>query len=282
MDSDSGWPTSVCTPTHLVDVQILIPVFPKATQPPWLAHLVFRSRSFLFMFYYISSMLQKISSNSNQLLVTMALGVILVSCVLCLGMFNAHRGWSWSYAFSWMPTTAKKRHTPTSKNSSGSVSPKEKSQSNVNSLVKSDELSSEEKKTASPLPKNDYRDIFPPSGREALLKLGEKLPLARRQKIRAGQIDQAEFRKDLMSMRADYRECGPSSFTPTGISIEEIDALQDFPDYAELSGVPLPKPYQEFKIETALPRPYRPFRWVYHQTMCISLPSQISQIRSAD
>lgn len=254
---------------------ILIPNFPKATQPPWLAHLVFRSRFFSFMFYYISSMFQKISINSNQFLVTMALGVLLVSCVLCLGMFNAHRGCSWGYALSWMPTTAKKRHIPTSKISSGSASPKEETlQSNVNSLVKSKELPSEEKKTGSPSPTVSYRDIFPPSGRAALLKVAEKLPLARRQRIRAGQIDQAEFRKDVMSMHADYRECGPSSFTPTGISVEEIDALQDFPDYAELSGVPLPKPYEEFKIETALPRPYRPFRWVYHQTMCTSLFSQ--------
>lgn len=252
--------------------RILIPIFPKATQPPWLAHLVFRSRLFSFMFYYISSMFQKISINSNQILVTMALGVVLVSCVLCLGMFNAHRGWSWGYALSWMPTTAKKQHTPASTVSSK----EEKLQSNGNSLVKSKEFASEEKKTGSPSPTIGYRDIFPPSGREALLKVAEKLPPARRQRIRAGQIDQAEFRKDVMSMHADYRECGPSSFTPTGISVEEIDALQDFPDYAELSGVPLPKPYEEFKIETALPRPYRPFRWVYHQTMCTSLFSQNS------
>lgn len=228
-------------------------------------------------------MLQKISLNSNQFLVTMALGVVLVSCVLCLGIFKAHRGWSWSYVLSWRPTTAEKRHLSTPINSSGSVPPKEKkSQTNVNSLVKSKDLSSEEKKTGSSLPKIGFRDIFPPSGREALLKAAEKLPPARRQRIRAGQIDQAEFRKDVMSMHADYRECGPSSFTPTGISIEEIDALQDFPDYAELSGVPLPKPYEEFKIETALPRPYRPFRWVYHQTMCTSLLSQIFISEIAD
>lgn len=262
--------------------QILMLIFPKATQPPWLAHLVFRSRSFSFMFYYISSTLQKIWLDSNQIFLAMALGLVLMSCVLCLGIFNAHHGWSWSYALSWMTTTTKKRHTPTLKNSSGSVPPKEKSQSNVNSPVKSKELSSEEKKTGAPLPTIDYRDIFPPSCREALLKAAEKLPPARRQRILAGQIDQAEFRKEVMSMHADYRECGPSSFTPTGISVEEINALQDFPDYAELSGVPLPKPYEEFKIETALPRPYRPFRWVYHQTMCTFLLSQTPMSEIAD
>ena len=216
-------------------------------------------------------MLQKIALNSNQFLVTMAIGVVVVSCVLCLGMFNAHRGWSWSYALSWMPTTAEKRHTPTSEKASESLPPKEESQSNVNSPVASKELPSEEKTPSSPLPTIDYRDIFPPSCREALLRAAENMPPARRQGIRAGQIDQGEFIKDVMSMNANYRECGPSSFTPTRISVEEINALQDFPDYAELSGVPLPKPYEEFKIETALPRPYRPFRWVYHQTMCTSL-----------
>lgn len=227
-------------------------------------------------------MFQKIPLDSNQLLVTMALGVVVVSCVLCLGIFNAHRGWSWSYPFSWMPTPTKKRHTPTSKTPSGSLTPTEKSQSNGNSPVKSKELPSEEKKPSPPVPTIDYRDIFPPSCREALLKTAEKLPPARRQAIRAGQIDQAEFRKDVMSMSANYRECGPSSFTPTGISVEEINALQDFPDYAELSGVPLPKSYEEFKIEAALPRPYRPFRWVYHQTMCTSLLSHFFMLETAD
>lgn len=229
-------------------------------------------------------MFQKISLDSNQLLVTMALGMVVVSCVLCLGMLNAHRGWSWNYALSWMPTTAKNRYTPTStsRTPSGSLTTTEKSQSNANSPVKSKKLPSEEKKPSSLLPTIDYRDIFPPSCREGLLKVAEKLPPARRQGIRAGQIDQAEFRKDVMSMSANYRECGPSSFTPTGISVEEINALQDFPNYAELSGVPLPKPYEEFKMETALPRPYRPFRWVYHQTMCTSLLSQCFIPESAD
>lgn len=54
----------------------------------------------------------------------------------------------------------------------------------------------------------------------------------------------------------------------TNRSKEEIDSYGDFPDYAALSGVPLPRPYPEFDIAKALPRPYRPFRWVYHQTMC--------------
>jgi hypothetical protein len=47
----------------------------------------------------------------------------------------------------------------------------------------------------------------------------------------------------------------------------EIAAYGPFPDYASLSGVPLPSAYPEFDITRALPRPYRPIRWAYHQTM---------------
>lgn len=50
-------------------------------------------------------------------------------------------------------------------------------------------------------------------------------------------------------------------------SDKEIETYGDFPDYATLSGVRLPDPYLEFNIEKALPRPYRPLRWSYHQTM---------------
>lgn len=55
--------------------------------------------------------------------------------------------------------------------------------------------------------------------------------------------------------------------TPTGFTSTEIRQLGNFPDYATLSGVPLPSEYVGFDIDRALPRPYRPFRWPYHQTM---------------
>lgn len=59
-------------------------------------------------------------------------------------------------------------------------------------------------------------------------------------------------------------------YTPTGFSTQEIRALGRFPDYAILSGVPHPKPYGEhFDISKATFRPFRPFRWNYHQTMCM-------------
>lgn len=38
-------------------------------------------------------------------------------------------------------------------------------------------------------------------------------------------------------------------------------------NYFELSGVPRPKPIRNFNVRDAKPRPYRPFRWPYHQTM---------------
>jgi hypothetical protein len=58
--------------------------------------------------------------------------------------------------------------------------------------------------------------------------------------------------------------------TPCDFTVEDIEALGDFPDYATLSGIPLPEPYHDFDIKKAKPRPYRPFRWAYHQTMCKS------------
>ncbi|KAK4623873.1 hypothetical protein CLAFUW4_05704 [Fulvia fulva] len=58
--------------------------------------------------------------------------------------------------------------------------------------------------------------------------------------------------------------------TATGFSVEDIELLGDLPDYARLSGIPLPKAYTNFKIDHALPRPYRPFRWGYFQNMSLS------------
>ncbi|EWC44516.1 hypothetical protein DRE_06688 [Drechslerella stenobrocha 248] len=55
------------------------------------------------------------------------------------------------------------------------------------------------------------------------------------------------------------------TFTPA-----EIAALGRFPNYAALTGVPLPAAYSNFDISRAKPRPYRPFRWPYHQTMALS------------
>ena len=61
-------------------------------------------------------------------------------------------------------------------------------------------------------------------------------------------------------------------FTATGFTRKEIEAIGRFPDYSGLSGVPHPKPALNFDISKAVFRPFRPFRWAYHQTMCMCSP----------
>lgn len=57
-------------------------------------------------------------------------------------------------------------------------------------------------------------------------------------------------------------------YTPTGFSMQDIRALGRFPDYSVLTGVRYPSPYgPQFDINKAIFRPFRPFRWSYHQTM---------------
>ncbi|KAF8477512.1 hypothetical protein BDZ91DRAFT_778561 [Kalaharituber pfeilii] len=60
----------------------------------------------------------------------------------------------------------------------------------------------------------------------------------------------------------------PLGFIPK--SKEEREHIGKYPDYAELSGVPWPHLYHNFDPLRAIPRPYRPFRWTYHQTMSLS------------
>lgn len=50
-------------------------------------------------------------------------------------------------------------------------------------------------------------------------------------------------------------------------SLSILGYLCGVPNYFKLSGVPPPKPLSHFDIDKAKPRPYRPFRWEYHQTM---------------
>lgn len=125
------------------------------------------------------------------------------------------------------------------------------------------DLSPERKRTDDdPTSASDgYKDAFPPSSRENLVKILQGV---------SPTLNQAEFLKNLVPFASDYRYCGPSTYTCTGVSIEEIKSLGDFPDYATLSGVPPPNEYKDFKVEKALAKPYRPFRWAYHQTMCTS------------
>lgn len=136
-------------------------------------------------------------------------------------------------------------------------------------------LSSENNVLSSGPPLVDFKDTFPPSRRETLARAAETLSAGQRKELIGREVDEGEFKKGIIPLAADYRDCAASAYTPTEISIGEVKALGDFPNYAALSGVSLPVAYKEFKIEGAIPRPYRPFRWAYHQTMCMLAHSQI-------
>lgn len=111
----------------------------------------------------------------------------------------------------------------------------------------------------------NYVDTLPPSRRSALIELD-----ASTSKVFADQKDVAvsDCSTNMAPMETSYLEVDDSLYMPCGFTVQDIKQLGDFPDYATLSGVPLPRPYPDFDIQKALPRPYRPFRWAYHQTMC--------------
>jgi len=52
------------------------------------------------------------------------------------------------------------------------------------------------------------------------------------------------------------------------IYYSRVHGRKAFTDYAQLTGVPHPTPLPDFDVDKAKARPYRPFRWEYHQTMC--------------
>lgn len=101
---------------------------------------------------------------------------------------------------------------------------------------------------------------FPPSQRALLPK------------VALGAVDGSHVNvspESVLEIGSDYRLADPATFLFSGFTVGEVRLLGDFPDYAKLSGVPLPEPARDFDIDSALPRPYRPFRWPYHQTMCM-------------
>lgn len=114
-----------------------------------------------------------------------------------------------------------------------------------------------------------YVDSFPPLRRGVLSELREYGSDEKGEWLDAD-MNEDDIRNAMLPFTANYNECVERKFTATGFSIEEIKALGDFSNYAELSGVPLPSRYDSFDIDKAVARPYRPFRWNYHQTMCMS------------
>lgn len=120
-----------------------------------------------------------------------------------------------------------------------------------------------------------YGDVFPPHRRRALAGLSSEALRGTGKSAK----ELSEREPDYSRLTPDKHVCDSTEkldhTTATGFTIEEIKRLGDFPDYATLSGVPLPQPYEEFDIKAAKPRPYRPLRWAYHQTMCRRYPSRI-------
>lgn len=111
---------------------------------------------------------------------------------------------------------------------------------------------------------------FPPSQRDRLKEVALALPLAQQKILGNLNFTQEKLERSLLRFEDDYSNADDSKYICSGFSIREIRALGDFPDYSTLSGVPMPKPYLDFNIDNAKARPYRPFRWPYHQTMCTS------------
>ncbi|KAL4795614.1 hypothetical protein BDV19DRAFT_388935 [Aspergillus venezuelensis] len=98
----------------------------------------------------------------------------------------------------------------------------------------------------------DPKTQFPPSRREALFNAAKT------------NLTAAKYAKLL-----EAKGSNSGLTTATGFTEADIKALGRFPDYSVLSGVPNPKPCPDFDIKTACFRPYRPFRWTYHQTMAL-------------
>lgn len=74
----------------------------------------------------------------------------------------------------------------------------------------------------------------------------------------------------MASYRAANHLTQDNFYTATGFSTQEIRALGRFPDYSVLSGVPNPQPVSpRWDINKAIFRPFRPFRWNYHQHMAL-------------
>lgn len=107
---------------------------------------------------------------------------------------------------------------------------------------------------------------FPPSRRHALT--GFNLPAVKKSVPKLEIPPMTLHAHALPTTRAQDLSIN-NQYTPTGFSTQEIRALGRFPDYSTLSGVRDPRPYgAHFDIAKARFRPFRPFRWGYHQTMC--------------
>lgn len=126
---------------------------------------------------------------------------------------------------------------------------------------------SSEKTSTSTSQAPNYVDVLPPSRRFTLPQVAEKLPPRFGSILTATKPSDDVIAKNKLPMVQAYTlGFETPKYTPMGFSTLELKAMGDFPDYNILTGVPPPKPYEGFDPVKALPRPYRPFRWQYHQT----------------
>ncbi|KAL1845000.1 hypothetical protein VTK73DRAFT_1351 [Phialemonium thermophilum] len=118
-------------------------------------------------------------------------------------------------------------------------------------------------------PSPDFVRVFPPSRRHALQHLLRESAKTQRSSIPddapAPNVLQVQA-LPMAATPAHFRKGG--LYTPTGFRLDEVASLGVFPDYAVLSGVRHPEPCgPNFDLSRACFRPFRPFRWGYHQTM---------------
>ncbi|KAL9085441.1 MAG: hypothetical protein Q9165_007591 [Trypethelium subeluteriae] len=131
-------------------------------------------------------------------------------------------------------------------------------------------LSPKEGKEKKSWGEDTYENAFPPSRRFALAEIKTDLPKTLGTSIEELVKSPPNARSSCVPHDRAWDTVEQPAYTPTGFSVDEIHALGDFPDYATLSGIPQPQPYLNFQLSKALPRPYRPFRWAYHQTMSLT------------
>ncbi|KAI1329455.1 hypothetical protein F5Y16DRAFT_98996 [Xylariaceae sp. FL0255] len=117
---------------------------------------------------------------------------------------------------------------------------------------------------------SELASALPPSQRDQLKELAPKLSPIQKKALGDLSFDQKVYETSLLGLQEDFRAANGSKYSYSGFSVAEIKALGDFPDYSLLSEVPMPNPYHEFDIDKAKARPYRPFRWGYHQTMSLT------------
>lgn len=188
---------------------------------------------------------------SSETLILFAIGLLL-SVISFLVQTKSQQKTIRQNVAAWLPNFTRGRRTSTSKTPPRSLTPEKNVPNNA------------------PSP-SAYEDIFPPSTRGNLpiwTRSWRSLAAGLKSTNGESEINQVVSAENVIAFEQDYRDASRSTYTPMGISIGEVKALGDFPDYSKLSGVPMPNAYAEFNLESAIPRPYRPFRWAYHQTMC--------------